>query len=144
MHWKTTALLVSVCILAGSSLLAIAGDDKTAAVKKDRKALQGLWKATKDNKASIIAIRFDGDKVVVTTKDDETYTGVCTIDPAKTPKTIDIKVTGGTAKKAQDAKGTTSLGVYEIDGAKLRWHANQPGGDERPKDLKEETHALMF
>jgi hypothetical protein len=26
---------------------------------------------------------------------------------------------------------------------KLRWHANKPGEDERPKDFEKATHALM-
>jgi uncharacterized protein (TIGR03067 family) len=143
MHWKTHALLVAAFILAGSSLLAIAGEGKDAAVKKDRKALQGMWKTGEDNKAGIQSIRFDGDKVVVTFKGDETATGIATIDPTKKPKTIDIKVTGGTSKGAEKDMGKTSLGIYDFDGGKLRWHANRPGEDERPKDFEKATHALM-
>jgi uncharacterized protein (TIGR03067 family) len=143
MHWKTSALLVTAFFLTGFSYLATAGEGKEAAVKKDRKALQGLWKTSEDNKAGIQSIRFDGEKVVVTFKGDKTATGIATIDPTNKPKTIDIKVTGGTAKEAQDDKGKTSLGIYDFEGGKLRWHANRPGGDERPKDFKEATHALM-
>lgn len=143
MHWKPSALLVTALILAGFSYLATAGEGKDDAVKKDRKALQGTWKTTEENKAGIQSIRFDGNKVVVTFKGDETATGIATIDPTKKPKTIDIKVDGGTAKQAEDDKGKISLGIYEVDDGKFRWHANRPGADERPKDFENATHALM-
>ena len=143
MHWKTSALLVIAFILAGFSYLAAAGEGKDADIKKDRKALQGLWKSSEDNRAGIRSILFDGDKVVVTFKGDETATGIATLDPTKKPKTIDIKVTGDTSKDAQNDKDKVSLGIYDFDGGKLRWHANKPGEDERPKDFEKATHALM-
>ncbi len=143
MHWKTSTLLVTALILAGVSYLATAGEGKDGAVKNDRMALQGTWKTSEENNAGIQSIRFDGDKVVVTFKGDETATGIATIDPTKKPKTIDIKVTGGTVKQAENDKGKISLGIYDVDGGKLRWHANKPGADERPKDFENATHALM-
>jgi hypothetical protein len=63
---ETSALPVIAFILAGFSYLAAAGEGKDAAIKKDRKALQGLWKSSEDNRAGITSIHFDGDKVVVT------------------------------------------------------------------------------
>src|SRR5438132_2131404 len=133
MHWKTTALLVAAFILAGSSLLAIAGDAKDAAVKKDRKALQGTWKTDKDNEAGITSMRFDGEKCVMTFRGDITASGTYTIDPTQKPRTIDIKVTGVSDKIVEKYKGKVSLGVYQIDGAKLTWHGNEPGPASRPK-----------
>jgi uncharacterized protein (TIGR03067 family) len=143
MYWKTSILLVTALNLAGFSYLATAGEGKDGAVKKDRMALQGTWKTSEENNAGIQSIRFDGDKVVVTFKGDETATGIATIDPTKKPKTIDIKVTGGTSKQAENDKGKISLGIYDVDDGKLRWHANRPGADERPKDFENATHALM-
>jgi len=143
MHWKTSTLLVAALILAGFSYLTTAGEGKDAAVKKDLKTLQGTWKTSEENRAGIQSIRFDGDKVVVTFNGNETATGIATIDPTKKPKTIDIKVTGGTVKEAENDKGKTSLGIYEFDDGKLRWHANKPGEDERPKSFEKATHALM-
>ena len=66
MHVKPIALLVAAFLLAGTGLLAIAGDAKDAAVKKDRKALQGTWKTDKDNMAGIIGMRFEGEKFTLT------------------------------------------------------------------------------
>ena len=66
MHWKTSALLVLAFILAGFSYLAAAGEGKDAAIKKDRKALQGTWKTDKDNMAGITSMRFDGEKFTMT------------------------------------------------------------------------------
>src|SRR5690348_11487650 len=103
MRWKAAALFVTAFVLIGFSCLATAGEGKDAAVKKDRKALQGTWKTTEENNAKIQSIRFDGDKVVVTFDGDKTATGIATIDPTKKPKTIDIKVTGGTSKEVAEA-----------------------------------------
>src|SRR5580765_1743333 len=143
MHWKTSALLVIAFILAGFSYLAAAGEGKDADIKKDRKALQGLWKSSEDNRAGITSIHFDGDKVVVTFKGDVTAIGIATLDPTKKPKTIDIKVTGGTSEDAKKDKDKVSVGIYDVDGGKLRWHANKPGEDDRPKDFEKATHAPM-
>src|SRR5262245_1618748 len=126
MHWKTTALLMIAFTLAGFSYLAAAGEGKDDAVKKDRKALQGLWKTSEDNRAGIVSSLSDGNKVTVTVKGDETAAGVATLDPTKKPKTSDIKVTGGTAENAKKDKDKVSVGIYEVDGGKLRWHANRP------------------
>lgn len=142
MYRKAAALFIAASCLAVFSWAAVAGDAKDA-IKKDRKALQGTWKTDKDNKAGITSIRFEGEKCTVTFKGDEFATGTYTIDPAQKIKTIDIKVTGGSEKVGQKYKGKTSLGVYELDGAKLKWHANQPGADERPKNLTEEEHVLI-
>jgi uncharacterized protein (TIGR03067 family) len=43
-----------------------------------------------------------------------TYRGTFRIDPAKKPKTIDIKFTEG------PEKGNTSLGIYELNGDELK------------------------
>ena len=53
MNWKTSALLAAAFVLAGSNVLAIAGDDKD-----DKKALQGTWTVTKGTDK--VKLTFDG------------------------------------------------------------------------------------
>ena len=143
MHWKATALFAAAFVLAGFSYLANAGDAKDA-VKKDRKALQGAWKAAgDDNKAGIVSMRIEGDKFVVTFKGDKTVSGTYTIDPSKKPKTIDMKIVKASGNEVEKYEGKTALAVYEFDGAKLKWHSNEPGKEERPKGLTEETGVLI-
>ena len=35
--------------------------------------------------------------------------------------------------------GKTALGIYELDGDTLKWCANEPGGNERPKKFSSEA-----
>ena len=51
-----------------------------------------------------------------------------TVDPSKTPKTIDYQMTGGFTK------GKTQLGIYELDGDTFKSCFGKPGA-ERPTDF---------
>jgi uncharacterized protein (TIGR03067 family) len=51
-----------------------------------------------------------------------------TLDPTKTPKTIDYEMTEGVTK------GKTQLGIYEVDGATFKSSFSAPG-DARPTDF---------
>src|SRR5207249_2931332 len=105
------------------------------------------WKTDKGNLAGIIAMRFEGEKFTMTFNGNITATGTYTIDPAQKPSTIDMKVTDVSDKIIGKYKGKVSVGVYQIDGAKLTWHGNEPGGVSRPKSLTEslpkEEHVLI-
>lgn len=101
--------------------LLLAADDPKDAKKKDLDKLQGTWTAS--------GVEYNGDKVLgdlvkelkvvvegdkLTVKGDapdlEKY-GKATlkIDPATTPKVMDISITGG-------EKGTTFEAIYAVDG----------------------------
>ncbi len=127
---KTRCLAV---LAVGLLLAADAKDTK----KKDLDKLQGTWTAS--------AIEYNGEKVLgdlvkelkVVVKDDTltvkgedpevTKYGKATlkIDPATTPKVVDVSITGG------DEKGTTFEAIYEVD--KDEWKlCLKPFGKERP------------
>lgn len=129
MLWKTSALLVTALILTGFSYLAVAGEGKEKDAK-DKKALQGTWKGSAGDKKAILT--FDGNKATFM-MGESTASGTFTIDPAKNPKHIDITVTKGSDEHTMKYEGKTSKGLYELDGNKLKWIANEPGKDERPE-----------
>ena len=64
--------------------------------------------------------------------------GTFTIDPAKTPKTMDLAITKGSDPETQKYEGKTAKAIYEVDGGKLKWLANEPGKDERPEAFPKE------
>jgi uncharacterized protein (TIGR03067 family) len=134
MHWKTLALIVTSFLLAGSTFLASAGEgkdkDKNKAAAKERKALQGTWTATKGD--AKIQMVFDGNKFSFEIKG-KTVSGTYTLDPTKKPKTIDMLVAEGSDEDTKKFKGKTAKCIYELDGTKFKWNANEPGGDERPE-----------
>lgn len=122
MIWKTCTLFAAGLVLAGTSYLALAGDTET-------KALQGTWNAAKgDEKMQLV---LDGSKFTLQMHGKKVK-GTFTTDAAKKPKTIDMLVTEVSDAEGQKYKGKTSKGLYEIDGNKLKWCANEPGKDERP------------
>lgn len=134
MHWKTTTLLLSALVLAGSSFGAIAGDEKKAAAK-GQKALQGLWTAKKDDET--FKMTFDGNKFKLEFKG-ESASGTYTLDPSKEPKTMDLLIVKGSGDNTQKFEGKTSKAIYHVDAKKLKWLANQPGRDERPEAFPKE------
>ena len=134
MHWKTTTLLLSALVLAGSSFATIAGDEKKA-VAKSQKALQGLWTAKKGEE--IFKMTFDGNKFKLEFKG-ESASGTYTIDPSKNPNEMDLLIVKGTGDNTQKFEGKTSKSIYQVDGKKLKWLANEPGKDERPEALPKE------
>jgi uncharacterized protein (TIGR03067 family) len=127
MYAKTLGSLAAVVMLGSFGVLAWAGDGA--------KALQGTWKAIEGGKEGS-SITFTGDMFVLRFKDD-TATGTIKVDAGKTPKTIDMQITGGTAKVAEKYKGKASLGIYAIEGNKLKWCAGEPGSGDRPTAFPE-------
>jgi uncharacterized protein (TIGR03067 family) len=104
--------------------------------KKDQEKLQGTWAVVEGPPGGKMV--FDGDKFTVRHDDKDLYKGTFKIDPSKSPKTIDLMVAednsgGGTAK------GKTSLGIYQLDGDKLKWCANEPGKEQRPKEFAKQA-----
>src|SRR5262249_27610118 len=132
---KGRALLVLpvVFLLAG-------GDAKDDALKKERQKHQGTWKA--------VSVKVDGkmmpDAFLQTLVDpcvikDAKWTrhhsggkvghrGSYTIDPTKSPKTINFLITEGVGK------GQTQLGIYEITGDTVKICFAAPG-KQRPNDF---------
>ena len=109
-----------------------AGDD--AAQKKDKAALQGVWKIVslesskgKDPNAEGATLEFDKDgKNLVYTKDGESKKATYTLNPSGKPKEIDIKV-------ADENK--TFEAIYQVDKDKLKICLAPESGDGRPNEF---------
>ncbi len=126
-------------LLIGLTALVIspARGEETEAAKKDLAQLQGEWAMTtgvrdgqslpdemlKNSKRSCKADETTvvvGGQLLMKTK--------FTLDPSKKPKSIDYQITGG------GNAGKTQLGIYELDGATVKFCFSTPGKD-RPTDF---------
>ena len=126
-------------LLIGLTTLAVATTwaEENEAVKKDKAQLQGEWtmvSGERDGQAFSADFMKDSKRVA---KGDETTVMLqgqlfmrakFTLDPSKSPKTIDYSVTGG------PYAGKTQLGRYELDGDKVKFCFSTPG-EERPPDF---------
>jgi RNA polymerase sigma factor (sigma-70 family) len=113
--------------------------EKNTAVKKALRKLAGTWQvmtvesdgktgAAEDIKG--LAYVFEANGKWKLARDDQTLAeGTFVIDPAKDPPTIDYKIVSTTAE--QD-KGKSSLGIYELDGDRLKVCRTWPDNDQRP------------
>ena len=112
---------ISVCLL--SAFLLGAGGDGAAKVKAELKKLEGTWTVSeltyngKDHKNLKFNFVFKGDEAVVE-GDDKVKVEYARIkiklDPAVTPKIMDITVAGGIQKDA------SMEGIYELKDTELR------------------------
>jgi uncharacterized protein (TIGR03067 family) len=115
--------------------LLLAADD----AKKDKEQLQGTWRpvsAEQEGKAQPDAkehlLTFEGDTFTIKRGDQLFVKGTFTLDPSKTPKVIDMKVTEG---RREEDKGKEVRGIYELDKDTLKWCTAEPGGKDRPKEF---------
>jgi uncharacterized protein (TIGR03067 family) len=69
-----------------------------------------------------------GNELTITMNGQDYFKATITLDPAKTPRTIDYAMTEGVTK------GKTQLGIYEWEDGTLRFSFSSPGKD-RPSDF---------
>ncbi len=109
-----------------------------AEVEKELKKFQGTWrfasieaggKAVPAVELKGITVTFKGDKYTVQKGDDVAQVARQKLDPSKSPKTLDAKVTDG------PNKGAVILGIYEISGDTLKV-CFDPEGKKRPTQFK--------
>lgn len=126
------ALALGIALL-GSAI----ADDKADAAKKDQDKLQGTWTfvSMESNGEAVPqgdpgpTITFAGNKFTVKAGDAVLQAGTQTLDPSKKPKAVDSTVTEG------EGKGTTMLGIYELDGDNLK-ACFDTQGKKRPTEFK--------
>ena len=107
-------------------------------VKKDRQAIAGKWSIVrlvidgKDSKPDDLRQMFVVNEAngnwSLTSEEKVVAKGTSTIDPTKTPKTIDFITVGG------DQDGDKFLGIYEL-GKLGRKMCFAPAGEDRPTDF---------
>ena len=112
--------------------------DKDAAINKDRKQIEGTWRAIALEVSGNKAMVEDAKKLTVVNGSDGTWSlrsegkeiskGTSTIDPTKNPKTIDLTWTEG------EGSGNQYLGIYEL-GEKTRRLCFAPSGKARPTEF---------
>lgn len=125
-------------LLAITASAAGADDAKDEAIKKDRKQIEGTWRAVALDVDGNKASDEDAKKITVVNGPDGTWTlfsegkevgkGTNSFDPTKKPKTIDFTPTEG------EGKGNLYLGIYEL-GENTRKLCFAPPGKDRPTDF---------
>ena len=115
-----------------------AGADDKVDVEKELKKFQGTWtfesveaggKKLPADQFKGITVTFEGDKYAVKKGDEVVEAATQKLDPSKSPKTLDAKVTDG------PNKGAVILGIYEISGDTLKV-CFDPEGKKRPTEFK--------
>lgn len=133
---KKVHKLFILALATATISLARATDDE--AVKKDLAHLQGEWtmvSGSADGQPMPDEMRKEmkrvckGDQITVTMKNQVFLKAKITIDPSKSPKTIDYDMTEGFSK------GKKQLGIYELNGDTFKACFNSPGA-ERPTEFK--------
>ena len=123
-------------MLAGLTAMALvtAGAQEKEAAKKDLTRLQGEWamvSGERDGQAFPADFMkgskrtAEGDQVTVIIQGQLLMKAKFALDPAKSPRTIDYTVSSGANA------GKTMLGIYELDGDKVKFCFSTPG-KERP------------
>jgi uncharacterized protein (TIGR03067 family) len=126
-------------------IAAIAAAATAAEQPDDQRLLTGTWKPTEaslgDNKIDMMVLEmatvvYEGDKYTITIGD-KVERGSFTLDPTKSPKTMDIFPTEG------DNNGKTLLAVYLLDGDKLTiCYSLTP--TVRPDDFQPSSNTLLL
>src|ERR1700755_2844859 len=112
--------------------------DNKADVEKELKKFQGTWtfesveaggKKLPADQFKGITVTFEGDKYAVKKGGEVVEAATQKLDPSKSPKPLDAKVTEG------PNKGAVILGIYEISGDTLKV-CFDPEGKKRPTEFK--------
>jgi uncharacterized protein (TIGR03067 family) len=135
------------CILTlilSTSLASASPQDATAT---DLDRLQGTWQMKKaeqmgrpilDEAVKDQALVFEKGTYKVLNKDQVVEEGAFTIDAAKNPRTIDLKI-----EKGSD-KGKSQVGIYALEGQTLRCVFERPGLTKRPEKFETSEGSTVF
>ncbi len=136
--------LVFFCVISFSALAGWS-DDKPD-IEKELKMFQGAWtfessvsggEALTAEQLKDLVLIFEGAKHTVKNGTEVIQEGTQTIDPSKSPKTIDVTLTEG------PSKGMVLLGIYEFDGDTLKVCFDM-GGKKRPTEFKSPADSETF
>ena len=138
----------AVLCLAALALAAGAPPAGDAAAK-DKAALQGTWQSLKEEMRGGPApgdardhrMVFTGDEFKLVDGDKVLIRGTYTVDPTKTPRAMDMKITEGAGPDPE----APAQGIYELSGDELKWCVAEPGTAGRPDkfETKGTTHVLI-
>jgi uncharacterized protein (TIGR03067 family) len=137
--------LLCILVLTASGGSGARADDK-GDIEKEFKKFQGTWTFAsveaggKEQPAAefkTMTVTFEGDKFTVKKGDKAIQVGTQKLDPSRSPKTIDVKVTEGLSK------GAHMLGIYEIKGDTLKV-CFDPEGKKRPTEFTSAADSQTF
>ena len=140
---KRAVLFLLVAAVTGG-LGATAGQDDPG--KKELAKFKGAWTYRSIESGGnqvpaevfkAVVLTIEGDKFAVKDGDKVVQAGTLRLDPTKTPKAIDAKVSEG------QNEGTVMLGVYEFDGDEFK-ACFDPEGKKRPTAFKSEPESPNF
>jgi RNA polymerase sigma factor (sigma-70 family) len=126
----------------GSGLMLLVLKRGTSPVEEERAKLQGTWQVVsgETNGAELpedvvkgMRLTFDGNKLKLVGRG-EGGEASYTLDPSQKPKTLDLRVS--------DQEG--ALGIYELDGDKLRLCMVEPNGLTRPTEFAGKDKAVLL
>ena len=125
---------IGIASFATGVLLVLGAQGDDAALKKEKAALQGVWKITsfettkgKDADSVGATLEFDKDGKNVTYKhNNETKKGTFKLNPAGKPKEIDI---------VTDDQDKTVEAIYQIEKTTLKICLSNQGSDGRPSEF---------
>lgn len=110
--------------------------------------IKGIWatvsittggvKQPEDPTAGAALTAFDGTNFVQRQGLDVVQEGTYTVNPDKSPATIDMKITSG------HEAGKTQLGIYQLDGQTLKLFVAPPGAAKRPKSFSSSDSQNVF
>ena len=127
--------------LALLSMVLIAADEPKAPVASDSEKLQGTWQMLEEyhgdrdtsDEGKHCQITFEGKKFTVKKDDTVILEGTFEIDATKSPPQMDITVT---KDAEEDRNGQKALGIYKLEGDKLKWCICEPSRNQRPTELE--------
>lgn len=110
---------------------------REAEVKKELEKLQGIWELTGMHRGTYqwpiqqVKAQADAQRIIVVGNEGcmSGQIGIIAPDPAKTPKELHFKVKQGSAN------GQIMLGIYELEGMRLRVNIVSSRDAERPTDF---------
>ena len=136
---RVAAWAVGVLVVAFAAAAVADDDGAKKAAADEMKKFAGTWapvavevNGMKLDEEMIKELRYvfkeDG-TWKLTAGDNTVADGTFTVDPTKKPKTIDYKIVNSFQ---EEDKGKTSLGIYELDGDKLKVCRCMPAKAKRP------------
>ena len=105
----------------------------------DQQAIQGTWQSLTEEMRGQPSpgdprdhqMIFSGNAFRLINGDEVLIRGTFTLDPGKSPKVIEMKVSEGAGGDAEAAVH----GIYELNGDQLKWCSTEPGSPSGPKEF---------